>query len=89
MSINANETATARKAKTYTIIKTRRGIQRSTTDTLEELIKGYSYTLECGHSYNSKINTNPKTIKGLISALNKCSDETQRGSYNPTYYELG
>lgn len=89
MSINANSTATARKAKTYTIIKTRRGIKRETTDTLEELIKGHSYTLESGHSYNPKINTKPTTIKGLISALNKSISETQRNSYDPDYYELG
>lgn len=89
MSIAANETPTARKAKTYTVIKTRKGIARSTTGTLAELVRDYSYTLECGHSYNSKINTKPTTIKGLITALNKSVDETQRGSYNPTYYEQG
>lgn len=89
MTIAANEIAAARKAKTYTIIKTRRGIQRETTDTLEELIKGHSYTLEKGNSYNPKINRNPKTIKALISALNKSISETQRNSTDPDYYEQG
>ena len=54
-----------------------RGRTRTTeyTGTLEELIAIYKYTLESGHSYNQKINTNPKTIKGLVSALSKSLDK--------------
>ena len=61
-----------------------RGRTRTTeyTGTLEELIAIYKYTLESGHSYNPKINTNPKTIKGFINALTKSLDETTTGGGN-------
>ena len=76
--------------KTYTITKTR--TQRNTitefTGTIEELVKTFSYTLECGNSWNPKINRNPKTAKGLESALNKSVQETQGSSYYPDHYEL-
>lgn len=85
--MTANETSTT--GKTYTIIKTRRGKETSTTGTLAELIQHFSYSLECGNSYSSKIPTNPKTIKSLITALNNSADVRQRGSYSPTFYELG
>lgn len=74
--------------KNFTIIKTRRGNQSETTDTLENLVKHFGYTLECGNSWNPKINRNPKTAKGLISALNKSVSETQGACYDPDYYEL-
>lgn len=42
------------------------------TGTLDYLIDNvFGYTLLCGNSHNSKINTHPKTIKSLINALNK------------------
>ena len=46
----------AKTSKIFTIIKTRRGKDRETTGTLEELINYFSYTLECGNSWNKKIN---------------------------------
>jgi hypothetical protein len=73
---------------TFTIIKTRRGNETETTDTLENLIKYFGYTLECGNSWNPKINRNPKTAKGLVSALNKSVAETMGSCYDPDYYEL-
>lgn len=75
-------------AKTFTIIKTRRGRETETTGTLAELTEYFRYTLECGRSYNSKIPLVPRTAKSLVTALNKSVDETQRGSYDPNYYEL-
>ena len=75
--------------KTYLIIKHRRGRESHVERTLPELIEYFKYTLESGASYNPKINTNPKTAKGLVSALNKAVDELQAGSYDPHYYELG
>lgn len=74
--------------KTFTIVKTRRGHETETTATLEEHIKYFGYTLECGHSWNSKINRNPKTAAGLVSALNKSVAETMGSCYDPDYYEL-
>lgn len=73
--------------KTYTIVKTRKGKEREQTGTIEELVKYYGYTLECGNSWNNKINRNPKTIKGLVNALNKSVEETQSGSYDPDHYK--
>lgn len=84
--------STSKKApkapKVYTITKTRRGKDRDTSGTIEELIKHFGNTLENGHSWNSKINRNPKTIVGLVSALNKSVAETQGACYDQDYYEL-
>jgi hypothetical protein len=74
--------------KTFTIIKTRRDIETPTTGTVAELTEYFGGTLRDGHSYNPKINLAPKTAKGLVSALNKCVSELQRGSYNPNHYAL-
>lgn len=76
-------------AKTFTIIKHRRGGKKSTaTGTVAELTKNFGYTLQCGNSYNPKISLEPKTAKALVNALNKSVDEIQKGSYDPDYYEL-
>lgn len=65
--------------KTYTIKQTLYGLGKTRetekTGTLEELVKHFKYTLEVGNSYNSSIKTNPKTIKSLISNLNKALKE--------------
>lgn len=76
-------------AKTYTVITHRRGRETEVTRTLPELVEYFRYTLESGHSYNPKINKNPKTFKGLITALNKAVDELQGGNFYPTTYEAG
>ena len=69
--------------KVYTVKTSKygRGRTRTTehTGTLEELIAYYRYTLESGNSYNPKINTNPKTIRGFVSALEKSLEETSVG----------
>lgn len=67
--------------KQYVITYTRPYTGRSyETDpkTVEEAVKYFGYTLECGASYehergNKKINRNPKTIKSLITNLNNAS----------------
>lgn len=74
--------------KIYTIIKHRRNGVSEMTGTLAELTAGYKYTLESANSYNSKISLNPRTIKGLVSALNKAVSVLQAGSFNPNFYEL-
>lgn len=74
--------------KTYTIAKTRRGRTTEKTGTLEELKEFYSYTLECGHSWNPKINKNPKTIKSLMTAIEKSVQELQGGNFDQDFYEL-
>lgn len=61
--------------------------------TLEELIKYFSYTLECGKSYehekgNKKINLNPKNIKSLISNVQNAKDNSAANGYSGFHYKL-
>lgn len=81
--------ATTTTPKTFTIVKTRKGVETPTTGTLEELTTYYRNTLVNGNSYNPKISLKPRSIKGLLNALDKCVDVLQRGSYNPNSYHLG
>jgi hypothetical protein len=82
-------------AKTFTITKTRHrtGQTYVQTGTLDELVKCYSYTLECGASYshekgNSKINRSPKTAKSLVSNLNNAVNNSAANGYAGETYEL-
>lgn len=51
---------------------------------IEYLRDGYfGYTLECGHSWNSKINRWPTTGASLVTALNKSYHETQGSCWDP------
>ena len=65
------------------IHKNRETIWGGTLDYLKERVFGYN--LNCGHSRNNKINPNPKTIKSLITALNKSAYEC--GRYDD-FYEI-
>lgn len=91
--------ATAKTAKIYTIKSTRYrshfGDYKEDTHqgTLEELKEAFSYTLECGESYehergNYKINTNPKTISSLVSMLNKAEHNRAADGCASCSYEL-
>ena len=74
------------KKKIYSINSVHRGrstIYTGTLDYLENHVFGYS--LECGHSWNSKIPRYPKTAQSLVNALNRSAEECRR--YND-YYEL-
>lgn len=70
--------------KSSKIEYTRRDKTREVEGTLEELTRYFSYTLEVGKSYDYRINTKPKTIKSLMSNLNRsfrikegcCYDQT-------------
>ena len=53
--------------------------------TLERLIKVFSYTLECGNSWDNKISRQPKTIKSLMNCLSRSADVTR---HYFDYYEL-
>ena len=77
--------------KTFTICTERRGRITETTGTIAELTQYFSYTLECGRSWqyergNKKINTQPKTIKSLITNLNNASNNSARNGYSGVYY---
>ena len=86
------KTSISKKApKTYWV-KTSRTSATSRPDrdnyingTLEDLIKYYGYTLEVGQSWNPKINTQPTTIRGLISNLQKSYEEKEGSCYSRTF----
>ena len=47
--------------------------------TLEEMNHDiFSYTLQSGNSWNSKIPTNPRGVKTLVKALNDSANECRR-----------
>lgn len=57
------------------------------TGTVEEITAYFGYTLECGNSWNKKINKNPKTIKSLVTNINNSYNETQSGCYKRTFVQ--
>ena len=82
-------------AKEYTI-KTRKTYCRGNredsiseyTGTIEYLsTRVFGYTLECGASWNNKINPEPKTIRSLVSNLQKSYEEKESCCYDRTYVE--
>jgi hypothetical protein len=74
--------------KTFKVKKTRGDRETIFEGTLEYLIDGvFGYTLECGNSWNKKINRYPKSIKSLITNINKSYDEIE-GGYTRSYVEL-
>lgn len=81
-------TKTPKQPKIYTVIKTRKGRTDEIQGTLEELISYFGYTLEVGHSWNPKIQRNPKTIKSFISNLKKSYDEKEGSCYERTSVNL-
>ena len=71
-------------AKEITIISTHNGTETRWTGTIQELSDSvFGYTLECGHSWNSRIPRWPKTVKSLVKALNDSAYECRR--YNDFY----
>lgn len=57
--------------------------------TLSELIGYFGYTLEVGHSYNSKIQLRPKTINTFINHFNLAVDEKYGGFHRPYMTLIG
>lgn len=84
----------AKGQKIYEILRiTQRGSEYTVKGTLAELIKYFGYTLECGASWQwergmKKVNRNPKTIKGLITALENSVYNTQGRCYSRDSYIL-
>ena len=81
--------------KTYTIIRTKHRTDSTSesTGTLEELIKSFSYTLECGASWqheagNSKIDRFPKTIKTFVKNINNAVNNSAANGYAGVTYSL-
>lgn len=74
--------------KAHTIVKVHHGRESRQTGTVAELTAYYRYTLECGHSWNSRIPLQPKTAVSLVSALNRSVRETQGGCFDPDSYRM-
>lgn len=73
--------------KTYYIKKYHRGRYTIIKGTVDGLAEYFGYTLSCGHSWNPRINPQPRTYKSLISSLNKSYHETQGSCYDQNYVE--
>ncbi len=81
------------QAKVYTVISYHRGRETEYTGTVEELTEKFSYRLECGRSWQyqkgcKKVNTAPKTIKQLLTALDNAVYNTQSACYDRDSYWL-
>jgi ribosomal protein L17 len=80
------------KEKIYRVKKIRSGMNGSSETIFEGSLdhlksRVFGYTLECGASWNPKINRNPKTINALITSINKSYDEIE-GGYTRSWVEL-
>tara|TARA_R110000751_G_C13525950_1_gene453305 strand:+ start:298 stop:552 length:255 start_codon:yes stop_codon:yes gene_type:complete len=71
--------------KIYTVRKTKNGRDTIVSGDLQYIKEYFSYTLECGASWNRKINRYPKTIKSFISNLQKSYEEVEASCYERTY----
>ena len=85
----------AKQQKIYKIKTTNltTGSERISEGTLEELIEGCRYTLECGKSYerekgNKKINLNPKSIKAFVTTLNNARNNSAANGWSNYQSEL-
>ena len=79
--------------KQYTIRYTRRNRTTEVTDTLENLIQYFSYTLECGRCYqnergNKRIDTAPKSARSLVANLNNAERNRSANGDPSTVYSL-
>lgn len=92
MILNENKKISeASSDNVYTVKWKRRGVERSTSGTLKELINYFGYTLEVGKSWehergNKKINMNPKTIDQLVDNLNKAKSNAAANGAPDTFY---
>ena len=75
--------------KLIALISTHRSHRNIWVGTMAQMTGAFSYTLECGNSWNPKIKTarEIKTLKSLVSNLNKSVEETQGGCFDRDFYE--
>lgn len=83
----------ANNPKRYTIMVRRIRLHgddpapKSYTGTIVELTETFSYTLECGHNWDGRVNRNPKTIDSLVNNLNRAA-YAKSTHYQAEYYSL-
>jgi hypothetical protein len=73
--------------KVYTLQRHSKGKIYLVEGTLAYLIDYFSYTLECGNSWDIKISRNPVSIKSLINNIN-ASYPFRYGDHGRDYVEL-
>jgi hypothetical protein len=79
--------------KTYTVKTTKSRMRgnpyvNEQTGTLPELIKYFGYTLEVGHSWDKKVNENPKNINSFVTSLQRAYEAKEAQCFDRTYVEL-
>lgn len=74
------------KAKIFYVKSSHRGTSHIWEGTLQYLSdEVFGYYLECGNSYNKRISLNSRTVRTLVSNLNKSANECRRAE---DYYEV-
>lgn len=82
--LRAEQVGYPKGTKLVAVEKYHRGRCSIVCGPIEYLRDGYfGYTLECGNSWNPRINPYPKTGAALVSALNKSYRETQGSCWDP------
>lgn len=82
--LRAEQVGYPKGTKLVAVEKYHRGRYSIVCGSIEYLREGYfGYTLECGNSWNPRINTCPKTGAALVSVLNKSYRETQGSCWDP------
>ena len=76
------------KKKSFKVCKTRKGRETIVEGDLDYLKDYFGYTLECGASWNRKINRYPKTIKSFIKNLQLSYEEVEASCYIRTHVKL-
>lgn len=77
--------------KLVALIKTHRGRRILYCGTIAQLADAFGYTLDCGNSWDCKIKTarEIKTLKSLVSNINKSYDGMQCSCFGRDYVEEG
>ncbi len=72
----------------YKLKKTYKDRESIVEGTLQDLINYFSYTLEIGHSWNKKIQKQPKNISSFLRNLHDSFSEKEAACYGRTFVEL-
>jgi hypothetical protein len=79
------------KQKIYEVTETVYGYSLSTVTlkgTMEELLETTKHAFRVGHTWDSSINLNPKTIKGFVSNYKKALGQALGRYVEITYAEV-
>ena len=82
------KTETKKTERIFTLIKHRKGQERTLTMTLPEFIDYFSYTLEVGASWDRKVNRNPRTFTAFVSSLRRACEAEEGCCYGRTYFTV-